>query len=63
MPEEYRDRLMKGIVGVEIAVTRIEGKFKFGQNRPQDAPGVIAALAASDDAMDREVAEMMRRNR
>lgn len=57
---EYRDRLMKGIVGVEIEITRIEGKFKLSQNRPADAPGVAAALAASTAHGDREVAELMR---
>lgn len=60
MPEEFRDRLMKGIVGVEIEITRIEGKFKLSQNRPEDQPGVIAALAASTDQTDREVAALMR---
>jgi transcriptional regulator len=60
MPAEFRDRLMSGIVGVEIEITRIEGKFKLSQNRPADAPGVIAALTSSEDQTDREVAVMMR---
>ena len=59
LPTEFRDKLMHGIVGVEIEITRIEGKFKLSQNRPDDAPGVIAALAASADQTDREVATMM----
>ncbi len=63
MPDGFRDRLMAGIVGVEIEVTRIEGKFKLSQNRnAEDKAGVIAVLAASGDAMDREVAELMRRH-
>ena len=57
---EYRNLLMKGIVGVEIEITRIEGKFKLSQNRPDDALGVAAALAASVAHGDREVAELMR---
>ncbi|MCB1063911.1 MAG: FMN-binding negative transcriptional regulator [Verrucomicrobiae bacterium] len=61
MPEEFRDRLMNGIVGVEIEITRIEGKFKLSQNRSEDASGVIAALAASSNQTDREVAEWMAR--
>jgi transcriptional regulator len=61
MPDGFMDRLMKGIVGVEIAITRIEAKFKLSQNRPEDQPGVIAALAASTDPTDREVAELMKR--
>jgi len=60
MPEEFRDRLMAGIVGIEIEVTRIEGKFKLSQNRSEaDRVGVITALSASGDQTDREVAELM----
>ncbi len=60
MPDEFRDNLMKAIVGFEIEITRIEGKFKLSQNRPADAPGIIAALSESEDQTEREVAAMMR---
>lgn len=60
LPDEFRDGLMRGIVGIEIEITRIEGKFKLSQNRPEDTPGVIAALEASTDQTDREVAAMMK---
>jgi transcriptional regulator len=63
MPDEFRDRLMKGIVGVEIEVTRIEAKFKLSQNRSEDQSGVITALASSSDQTDREVAELMKQSR
>ena len=60
MPGEFRDRLMKGIVGVEIEITRIEGKFKLSQNRSaEDKARVIAALSQSSDPTEREVAAMM----
>ncbi|MEZ5326725.1 MAG: FMN-binding negative transcriptional regulator [Verrucomicrobiales bacterium] len=61
IPQEFRDNLMRAIVGFEIKITRIEGKFKLSQNRPADAPGVMAALEDSVDQTDREVAGMMRR--
>lgn len=61
MTAEFRDGLMKGIVGIEIEITRLEGKFKLSQNRPQDAPGVIAALADSTDQIDRDTAKMMQK--
>lgn len=61
LPQDFRDRLMQGIVGVEVEIHRLEGKFKLSQNRPDDMPGVIRALAASVDQTDREVAEMMQR--
>lgn len=61
LPVEFRDKLMHGIVGVEIEITRIEGKFKLSQNRPsEDQEQVIAALSASADQTERETAEMMR---
>ena len=59
IPADYRDKLMKAIVGVEIGITRLEGKYKLGQNRPGDMPGVMAALGASADQTDRETAAMM----
>lgn len=60
MPVEFRDRLMRGIVGVEIEITRIEGKFKLSQNRsPEDQQRVVAALSASADQTDRETAALM----
>ena len=60
LPAEFRDGLMRGIVGVEIEITRLEGKFKLSQNRQGDAPGVIAALEASADQTDRDTAQMMK---
>jgi transcriptional regulator len=60
MSAEFRDGLMKGIVGIEIEITRLEGKFKLSQNRPQDAPSVIAMLEDSMDQTDRDTAKMMK---
>jgi transcriptional regulator len=63
LPADYMDRMLKAIVGFEIAVTRIEGKLKLSQNRrPKDRRSVIAALHASQVASDRELAECMARH-
>lgn len=44
-PEDFVEGLLKGIVGIEIPITRIEGKWKVSQNRPAaDRSGVAAAL-------------------
>ena len=60
LPEDYRDKQMRGIVAFEIPVNRIEGKFKLGQNRPAaDTQGVFEALSRSDDADSRALARMM----
>lgn len=59
--EDYIQGMLKGIVGIEIAITRIEGKFKLSQNRDEtDRRRVVAALARSPHAGDRELAEFMR---
>lgn len=60
LPAEFRDGLMKGIVGIEIEITRLEGKFKLSQNRAQDAQSVIAMLENSPDQTDRDTAKMMK---
>ena len=65
LPENYLAGMLKGIVGFEIAVTRLEGKFKLSQNRPPaDRPRVIAALEAQNEPEAAAVAQLMRdRNR
>jgi transcriptional regulator len=60
LTDEYLDKLSPGIVGLEIPITRLEGKFKLSQNRNAvDKGGVTAALARSPDQTEREVAAMM----
>lgn len=51
-PEAFVAAQMRGIVGVEIGIERISGKFKLSQNRSEaDFAGVVAGLSSeSDDA-------------
>ncbi len=45
-PAPFVEGQIRGIVGVEIAVARIDGKWKASQNRPAaDRPGIVAGLA------------------
>ena len=61
LPEAYLEGMLKGIVGLDIAVTRLEGKYKLSQNRPAaDRPLVIAALEGQGDADALAVARLMR---
>jgi transcriptional regulator len=47
LPEEYLDKMQRGIVAFEVPITRLEGKFKLSQNRSaHDRERVIEALAA-----------------
>jgi transcriptional regulator len=50
LPEDYMGRMLRGVVGVEIAITRLEGKLKMSQNRDaDDRRRVVAALEAGGD--------------
>jgi transcriptional regulator len=58
LPGDYTAKMLGAIVGFEIAVDRLEGKFKLSQNRrPEDVDGVVAALEAQGEA---ELASLMR---
>lgn len=57
------EQLMEAIVGFEITITRIEGKWKLNQNRSaEDQAGVAAALERSARTGAAEVARIMREN-
>jgi transcriptional regulator len=59
---QFRDNMLRQIVGFEIVATKIEGKFKLSQNRPrQDQANVIASLGKSDDSAVSGVARMMKK--
>ncbi|MGU3667132.1 FMN-binding negative transcriptional regulator [Methylobacterium sp. A49B] len=46
-PEPFVAGQLRALVGVEIPITRIEGKWKMSQNRPEaDRHGVIAGFRA-----------------
>lgn len=63
LPEDYMRGMVKGIVGLEIEIERLEGKLKLSQNRnAADRRNVIAALAASALADDRALAALMTRH-
>jgi transcriptional regulator len=48
-PRDYIDGLLKAIVGIEIPLDRLHGKWKTSQNRPPgDRERVAAALAAQE---------------
>jgi transcriptional regulator len=60
-PADYMSGMLRGIVGFEICVTRLEGKFKLSQNRPvADRPRIAAALEARGDVEADGVARLMR---
>jgi len=63
-PSEYVRGLLKGIVGVEMEIGRLEGKWKISQNRPEaDQAGVVDGLRALGDANSLAMAELMDRRK
>ena len=61
LPEGFRRSMLAGIVGFRIPISRIEGKFKVSQNRPEtDRRNVHAAHAAGTDDQ-RALASWMKR--
>jgi transcriptional regulator len=49
-PSEYVEGLLRGIVGIELTIREITGKFKLSQNRPaSDLPGILEGLDSEDD--------------
>ena len=62
LPEEFVDRLQNGIVGIEVAVMKLEGKFKLSQNKSeQDQRNVIQHLDQQGE-LERGVAARMQAN-
>ncbi len=59
-PERYIEGQLAGIVGLEITITRVEGKAKLSQNRSEDdRRGVVAGLLAEEHYEAAEVAAAM----
>lgn len=63
-PPGYIDNLMRAIVGFEIRITRIEGKWKVSQNQPErNREGVVGGLTSERGASASEMVELISRNR
>jgi transcriptional regulator len=59
-PADFIAAQLRGIVGVRMPVTRLEGKRKMSQNRnAADRAGVAAGLAASERPSEREAAALI----
>jgi transcriptional regulator len=59
-PDNFIAAQMRGIVGLEIEIAAIEGKWKVSQNRAAaDAQGVVAGLRASGREADARMAELV----
>jgi transcriptional regulator len=62
-PESFMHAMMRGIVGIEMAVSDLAGKFKVSQNRPvADRDMVVAGLEAHAAPGALEMAGLVRRH-
>lgn len=59
-PAPFIAAQLKGIIGIEIEITRIEGKWKVSQNRPEaDRRGVAEGLRALEGDASDAMAELV----
>jgi transcriptional regulator len=59
-PQEFTEKLLQAIVGIEIPIVKLVGKWKVSQNRPApDKLGVVAGLIARDDTQSKEMASLV----
>ena len=60
-PDEFIERQLRAIVGIEIPVTRLLGKWKASQNRPAaDRDSVARGLLEASDANANAIAQWVR---
>lgn len=61
--DRYRESMMQGIVGFEMTVTRLQGKYKLSQNRSySDQANVAHTLLKSDDPNVQTIGMTMQQN-
>lgn len=59
-PVDHIEKSLGGIVGLEISIDRIEGKFKLSQNHPAaNRAGVVEGLRQRSGRGDAELADLM----
>jgi transcriptional regulator len=64
LPSDFVEREMRGAIGFQVKVTRVEANFKLSQNRDdEDHANVIRELEKRGDAQSVAVAHEMRKNR
>jgi len=63
LPDEYKNKLIKGIVAFEIVVTDLQAKKKLSQNKTDsEKQKIINSLSESNDSNEQLIADYMRQN-
>ncbi len=59
-PDDFVEQMVRAVVGIELAVARLEGKWKMSQNRAAaDRDGVVQGLRGLGDAADEAFAALV----
>jgi transcriptional regulator len=59
-PPDFIDQMIRRIVGIEIPIGKLLGKWKVSQNRPEpDRLGVVAGLLSKNDPQSKEMATLV----
>ena len=59
-PPDYIDKMLAAIVGIEIEITELTGKWKISQNQPEaNRAGVVAGLRGRESAEALAVADLV----
>lgn len=62
-PSDYIEKMLSLIIGIEIPIAKIVGKWKVSQNRPYpDKLGTVAGLMARDDDDSRAIADLINKH-
>lgn len=62
-PADYIEKQLAAIVGIEIPLTRLSGKWKTSQNRPvADQTGVVTGLLSEENTSAQTMGKIMRKN-
>ena len=59
-PPDYLEKMMSAIIGIEITITRLSGKFKLSQNQPEpNQMGALHGLRETGQAQSLAMAALM----
>ena len=63
LPENFKFKMIKGIVAFEIEVTELQAKKKLSQNKTEaEQRRIINSLSNSNNDNEKHIADYMRRN-
>jgi transcriptional regulator len=60
LAEDYRQKMLKGIVGFELTITKLEGKYKLSQNQPEKSQEGVRQHLESQGESEKAIATLMK---